>query len=108
MGELMTLRQLVGGNIRTLRKAKGWSQEELGEQADLSYKFVGEVERGMVNPSLDSLAGIANALDIEIAELFLREGLMVMTESEVAEVETAMAVLRNVLTSARNERAYPK
>jgi transcriptional regulator with XRE-family HTH domain len=104
MNELIALRRRIGVNIRLLRKAKGWSQEELGEYADLSYKFVGEVERGTVNPSLDSLVGIANALNVEITELFLREGLMVMTESEVAEVEAAVAILRNVLTSARNER----
>ncbi|MBI4680030.1 MAG: helix-turn-helix transcriptional regulator [Nitrospirae bacterium] len=31
-----------------------FTQEELGEKAGLSYKFVGEIERGEVNPSLDS------------------------------------------------------
>lgn len=78
----------------------GWSQEELGEHADLSYKFVGEIERGMVNPSLDSLAGIAIALNVEISELFLRKGLMVLTAAEMEQVESAMTVLQKVLTTA--------
>ncbi len=73
----------------------------MGEQADLSYKFVGEIERGAVNPSLDSLIRIANALNVEITELFLSEGLIVLTHDDVARVESALAVLNNVLGTAR-------
>jgi len=45
------------------------SQEQLAEKADLSYKYVGEVERGCVNVSLDSLVRIAKALRIPLREL---------------------------------------
>lgn len=45
------------------------SQEELAEKADLSYKYVGEVERGMVNVSLDSLMRIARALRVKLRDL---------------------------------------
>ncbi|HVU27798.1 MAG TPA: helix-turn-helix transcriptional regulator [Verrucomicrobiae bacterium] len=38
------------------RKRAGISQEKLAVKADLSYKYVGEVERGVMNTSLDSLA----------------------------------------------------
>jgi len=101
MIEYIALRQLVGKNIRNLRKARGWSQEELGERADLSYKFVGEVERGSVNPSLESLGGIANALNVEAAELLLREGLVVLSDSNVANARAALNVLNNVMGNAR-------
>src|SRR6185369_17469312 len=97
MKDAIALRQLVGENIRLLRKARGWSQEELGEHAALSYKFVGEIERGSVNPSLDSLQRIAKALTVEITELFLREGLFVLTNEDVARAETSLAVLNDVL-----------
>jgi len=46
------------------------TQEQLGEKAGISYKFIGEVERGAVNPSLDSLVGIAKALRVGVRELF--------------------------------------
>ena len=101
MIEFIALRQLVGENIRLLRKARGWSQEDLGEQADLSYKFVGEIERGAVNPSLDSLTRIANALAVEITELFLSEGLIVLTYDDVARIESSLDVLTNVLGTAK-------
>lgn len=97
MNELNSLRNRLGKNIRVLRKARGWSQETLGERADLSYKFVGEIERGLVNPSLDSLVKIANVLDVEIVELFLTDTLFVLSAVDVTSVKSAMSVLNNVL-----------
>ena len=64
------IRKGLGKRIRTLRKLKALTQEELGERAGLSYKFVGEIERGKVNPSLDSLVKIANALGVKAGNLF--------------------------------------
>jgi len=45
------------------------SQEKLAEKADLSYKYLGEVERGYVNISLDSLMRIAKALGVHVRDL---------------------------------------
>ena len=67
------IRKGLGKRIRTLRKLKTFTQEELGETAGLSYKFIGEMERGIVNPSLDSLVRIANALGVKVGDLFPRE-----------------------------------
>ena len=64
------VRVLVGERIRNLRKEKGWSQEELGEKADLHHTYVGAVERGEKNASLDTLDKIADALGIEMVDLF--------------------------------------
>ena len=97
MTEPIAHRQLVGENIRSLRKARGWSQEELGEHAELSYKFIGEIERGAVNPSLDSLAGIAAALNIEISKLFLNDSHVVLSDSDLASARSALSVLNSVL-----------
>ncbi|HVU27964.1 MAG TPA: helix-turn-helix transcriptional regulator [Verrucomicrobiae bacterium] len=62
-------RRIVGQKILTYRKRAGISQEKLAEKAELSYKYVGEVERGTVNISLDSLARIAKALKIKVRDL---------------------------------------
>lgn len=51
---------------------KGLTQEELGEKAKLNYKFIGELERGKVNVSLDSLLRITNALNVEIGDIFTK------------------------------------
>lgn len=60
----------LGKRIRTLRKLKGLTQEALGEKSGISYEFIGEIERGEVNPSLNSLVQIAKALGVHVSELF--------------------------------------
>ncbi len=105
MNEMTEIRRVVGTNVRTLRKARGWTQEELGEHANVSYKSLGEIERGIVNPSLSSLLKVANALKVQIAELFLNDKIIVLTETEIGEVESSMTVLRNVLTSCKSRDA---
>lgn len=104
MDNLLALKRLIGRNIHTLRKARGWSQEVLGERADLSYKFVGEIERGAVNPSLDSLRKIANALNVEIAELFLTEKILALSGKDIADVKSAVNVINEVFGNLSKTR----
>jgi transcriptional regulator with XRE-family HTH domain len=62
-------RRTVGQQILAYRKKAGLTQEKLAEKASLSYKYLGEVERGVVNVSLDSLMRIAKALKLKVADL---------------------------------------
>jgi len=64
---------LLGRRIRALRNMKGWTQEELGQRADVNYKFIGEIERGRQNPSLNVLYKIATAMQVDLPELFRSE-----------------------------------
>lgn len=64
------IKKNLGMRIRQLRKLRGHTQEVLDEKSGVSYKFIGEIERGEVNPSLDSLASIAAALNVGIKSLF--------------------------------------
>jgi len=66
-------RTLLGRRIRTLRSTQGMTQEELGDKTGISYKYIGAIERGEKNPSIDNLAKIASALKLEIYELFIFE-----------------------------------
>lgn len=56
----------IGNNIRTLRKAKGLSQEQLALRADINASYMGQVERGEKNPTIDVLHKIAAALHIPL------------------------------------------
>jgi len=67
------IRKKLGERIRELRKSAGITQEELGEKAELNYKFIGELERGQVNVSLDSIARIADAIGVKIGDIFSKE-----------------------------------
>ncbi len=56
-----------GEHLRALRKARSLSQAELGELADLNDKYLGELERGIGNPSLEVLQKLAKALEVNVA-----------------------------------------
>ena len=59
-----------GNRIRTLRKEKGYSQEELGFKTSLDRTYISGIERGLRNPALKNIAKLAQALDVELFELF--------------------------------------
>jgi transcriptional regulator with XRE-family HTH domain len=65
------VKALVGKRIRILRKEKGLSQEELGDLADLHHTYIGAVERGERNCSIDSLSKIAKGLSVNVVDLFV-------------------------------------
>lgn len=66
----MNTQKLLGRRIRSLRQTRGLTQQQLGERADLNYKYLGAVERGEENPSLLVLERIAAALEVELPDLF--------------------------------------
>jgi transcriptional regulator with XRE-family HTH domain len=62
-------RKLLGEAVRNCRLRAQLTQEALAEKADLSPKYVGEVERGMVNISVDSLLRLAKSLGVRVRDL---------------------------------------
>jgi len=67
----MTIEKHFGQRVRTLRLAKGWSQEELAFKADMHRTYLGGIERGERNPSLRNIATIAKTLGVTLSQLFL-------------------------------------
>jgi transcriptional regulator with XRE-family HTH domain len=61
----MDHRQIVGYNIQRLRKQRGLSQEALADLCGLHRTYIGTVERGEVNISLDNIQRIAVQLAVE-------------------------------------------
>jgi transcriptional regulator with XRE-family HTH domain len=66
------IRTRVGRAIRRFRLLRKMSQERLAELAGSSWKYLGQVERGHVNVSLDVLGRLAAALSIDVADLVAR------------------------------------
>lgn len=60
-------------NLRRLRVEAGLSQERLAEKAELHTNYVGSVERGERNISIDNMQKIADALGVDVREM-LAEG----------------------------------
>lgn len=66
----MDEKKLIGRRIKEIRKNKGLSQEQLAEKAETSQNYLSRMERGTENPTLDMLIKLANALAVEIWEMF--------------------------------------
>ena len=59
----------MGMRIRQVRKAKGWSQDELAKKCGISMSFLGHIERGTRIMSMETFANICTALDAGADEL---------------------------------------
>ncbi|HKJ22896.1 MAG TPA: helix-turn-helix transcriptional regulator [Gammaproteobacteria bacterium] len=66
-------RQILAGNIRRLRKERGWSQETLAERSGLHRTYVGDIERLERNVSVDNIEKLARAFDISVKDLFVED-----------------------------------
>ncbi len=63
----------MGMRIRQVRKAKGWSQDELAKRCGISMSFLGHIERGTRIMSLETFVSICGALEADADELLWGE-----------------------------------
>ena len=107
-----SLLKLVGARIRDLRKEKGLSQEQLGQKAGFHFSYIGGIERAEKNISLLNLSKIADALEVNVSELFaylhtqehtstekeaeLKEIFAVLIEQDVKGLRKAKAILNEL------------
>ncbi len=66
---LSNARTLFAKRLKELRQSRGFSQESLADRAGLHRTYVGSVERAERNVSIDNMERIAQALEVDIAEL---------------------------------------
>lgn len=59
----------IGNIIQKLRKSKGFSQEEFAAEAGLARTYMGRVERGEQNISIQNLIKIAIVLRVDVGDL---------------------------------------
>ena len=67
-------RRAFGERVRELRRVRGLSQEALAEHAGLHRTYVGSVERGERNVSLDNIHALADALEVAAPDLLAAPG----------------------------------
>jgi transcriptional regulator with XRE-family HTH domain len=65
-----TIQAALGARVRKLRKQKSWSQEELADRCGHHWTYIGGLERGERNATLQVVADIAQAFGVPVRELF--------------------------------------
>lgn len=68
----MRLREIVARNLRRLRHAKGLSQEELADRAEINRNYVGMLEREQHAATIDMLEKLAAVLEVDPIAFFER------------------------------------
>jgi len=66
---MKNLAKRLGARIKALRKSRGLSQEQLAEKTGITPKYLSRLEVGQQNPSIETLAKLTEALDVELWEL---------------------------------------
>jgi transcriptional regulator with XRE-family HTH domain len=98
----------LGARIKALRKSRRLSQERLAEKADIAPKYLSRLEVGQQSPSIETLASLAEALDVELWEIcdFGHEGTQkelqemlrkIIQESDERKLRLAVKVFRAVM-----------
>jgi transcriptional regulator with XRE-family HTH domain len=114
-GDQMSLPETVGNRIRELRKAKGWTQEQLAEAAGLHYSYIGGVERGDRNISLETLEKIMNGLQVPAEEIFkfkedslykraLDEHITLIGGQDADQIKSLTRINKEILISIENAK----
>lgn len=59
-----------GAKLAYVRKSKKLSQMKLAEIVDMNFNYIGQIERGEANVTIKTMIILADALDVELKELF--------------------------------------
>ena len=65
----MDIRQRLAQNLRRLRQAKGWSQEQFAFEADIHRTYISDLERAARNPTITVVDKLALCLGVKLGEL---------------------------------------
>ncbi len=59
-----------GAKLAYIRKSKKLSQMKMAEIVDMNFNYIGQIERGEANVTIKTMRVLANALNVELKELF--------------------------------------
>lgn len=87
-----TLLRIIGQRVRTLREGRGWSQEELARRTGRHFTYLGRIERGEQNVTVEVLLEVAAALGTTPEALLASEPHQLLSEWRVSAADVVEAV----------------
>lgn len=94
----------LGNRIRKIRKEKYLTQFALAEEIGVSPNFLGDVERGVKSPSLETIVCIANVLDVSL-DFLLFESLKHTSVAEASDIyltDKQLSILKGVVKTIKD------
>lgn len=91
----------IGKSLKNLRIASEKSQETLAFDAGVDRTYISQIERGIANPSVLTLANLCYCLDITLAELFEQVKLSLAPDSSLRRSNRAQPELRAKISRLR-------
>ncbi len=91
---------MFGENLKTIRKAKGYTQEELAIRIHVVRQTISKWEKGLSVPDADVLSKLADVLEVNVSELL---GSEIKKESDKNEVAEQLAKISEEL-AVKNRR----
>lgn len=109
----------IGDKILTLRKNKGWSQQQLARQIGTSGPIIGRYERGEMTPSVEVAKKLADSFGItldylvddtgrlaEIKDQAMLKRLTQIEQLDQEEKRTIVLVIDSLLRDAKAKKTY--
>jgi len=100
---MSNITKVLGQRIRNYRTAKGLSQEKLAELSGCHPTYIGQIERGEKNATIESIAKISAALDISLSKLFEKIGLQ---DNEIHSIPLECYEFLSAKTKKEQEHIY--
>ena len=95
--------KILGQRIRNYRTAKGFSQEKLAELSGCHPTYIGQIERGEKNATIESIEKISAALNVSLSKLFEKLGVQ---ENGVSNIPLACYEFLSAKTKEEQEHIY--
>ena len=70
-----SLKHVIGGQVRTARATKKWTQSELAAHIERSVEAISNIERGVSLPTIETLERIAKTTGTEVVRFFTKSEL---------------------------------
>lgn len=93
----MDTKRRIGARIKSLRRGRGLTQDQVAERTGLSVNYLSRIERGLENPTLETLLAMAEALKVDPLDLFT-------FEQEEADPRQLRQFLVRVVSEARDDQ----
>jgi transcriptional regulator with XRE-family HTH domain len=103
----------IGAKIKQLRTQKQMTLKYMSEQTNLSIGFLSQLERGLTSVATDSLAKIADVLEVELTYFFMRpkerkRRVLRSYEKEVFDISNSMFIHYHLSASLKDKQLLPR